>query len=232
MDYYKTVLDSLHRLLLETGVDFWANWIAEDIELWENDQSVSHHLNAYGGMGSFSDVYICVDNKHNITEKQEPWVNRLFEHLSGFSHLLAEAASKNKTINIEYYLTKTPPAARVIEGARCLSCGFSLLTKRNVDNYISPGIVWNEIVGGLKNNQLEQHVMKCLHLDMPIIEVERTQTKKIIDESRISYSDDDGFMRPCRKCKSNNTVVYRWDKSFKKNTQLFVPSDNNLPISW
>ncbi|WP_407635981.1 DUF6966 domain-containing protein [Propionispira raffinosivorans] len=36
----------------------------KDLDEWENEKSVHHHISAYGGMGSLSDLIICTQNGH------------------------------------------------------------------------------------------------------------------------------------------------------------------------
>ncbi len=56
MSQYEHSLIAMKRLLDAVGEAHWADWIHADIEHWRSKHSTSHHLSAYGGMGSFTDV--------------------------------------------------------------------------------------------------------------------------------------------------------------------------------
>ena len=47
-NFYKATLEILSQILQEENYDHWAKWMQEDIELWETNKSVVHHLHAYG----------------------------------------------------------------------------------------------------------------------------------------------------------------------------------------
>ncbi|MTI48430.1 MAG: hypothetical protein FH761_11350 [Firmicutes bacterium] len=150
MDYYKIALEALYKLLNETGETFWADWILKDIKLWEQNKSKEHHLSAYGGMGSFNDLVICVQNKHNVTKKQEPWVNTLLMHLQSLSIFIA----KSKDINMKSIEDNLQCHPSKIQGTRCLSCGYSELSLTNIDGFIAPKIVSDGIAKSLQNEKL------------------------------------------------------------------------------
>ncbi len=77
MNQYEHCLIAMKRLLDAVGESHWAKWIDTDIKVWRANCDVSHHLSAYGGMGSFNDIWICRANQHTLTEAQEPWANTL-----------------------------------------------------------------------------------------------------------------------------------------------------------
>ncbi len=90
MTQYEHSLVAMKRLLDAVHEDHWANWIGTDIEQWRATGDTSHHLSAYGGMGSFNDVIICRANEHSVTEVTEAWANTLFEWLKSVCYFLAE----------------------------------------------------------------------------------------------------------------------------------------------
>jgi len=218
MDYYKSVLEAL-RYLLEVADDkHWCKWITEDICAWKNEKSVYHHLLAFGGMGSLNDLVLCVMNGHNITPEQEPWANTLFIEITSLSYMMAKriADSAHPDIAETKRLTlRNKPYS--IQGVRCLSCGFAVLTERNIDSCISPQIVTEKIIEGLEQGQLNLRVSECLSVELPIIEVAREHVKSLMKRSNICYKKHADFMRPCDKCKSDDTAVYRWIESKEMN---------------
>jgi hypothetical protein len=227
MDYYKLLLESLRSILFATGNEFWANWIAEDILLWECEHSVVHHLNAFGGMGSLIDFYVSVD--------QMPWANCILVGLMNLSHGFAHAYSRGKVTELagfqeyeEYkeFAKSIPSDSFPVEGIRgmlCLTCNFLWLNKKDVDNYIAPKIVAQEIIDGLENGRLELNMRNCLSMNSPAIETERTRVKNSINkQSHVSYPDKTVLKQPCIRCESGNTAAYRWHAREK----FFVSQDN------
>ena len=232
MDYYKLLLESLRSILFATGNEFWANWIAEDILLWECEHSVVHHLNAFGGMGSINDLYISEGNGHKISTDQAPWANCILIGLMNRSHGFAHAYSRGKVTELagsqeyEKFAESISSDSFPVEGIRgmlCLTCNFLWLNKKDVDNYIAPKIVAQEIIDGLENGRLELNMLNCLSMNSPVIETERTRVKNSINkQSHVSYPDKTVLNQPCTRCESGNTAAYRWHAREK----FFVSQDN------
>ena len=57
-DIYTEALSCLRLILLADHPEFenWIDWLERDIEDWTQRREVAHHLQAYGGMGSFNDL--------------------------------------------------------------------------------------------------------------------------------------------------------------------------------
>ncbi len=57
-DIYTEALICLRSILQTDHPEFknWIDWLERDIEDWTQRREVSHHLRAYGGMGSFNDL--------------------------------------------------------------------------------------------------------------------------------------------------------------------------------
>lgn len=233
MDYYKVVLEALYKLLNETGVKYWAEWISKDINFWIECKSVEHHLSAYGGMGSFNDVVICLQNNHKVTNEQESWTNFLLMNLQSLSVLLTE--SKDRIIGLEDIKNNLRSNSSKIQGARCLACGYSELSSYNVDNFIAPKIISDGIVKSLSSGNLMEFVEDVIGINLPEIEPAREEIIKIIQDSNINYTMLNRWMRPCPQCGSDDTAVYRWDRVKKMGflfslQEKFEPSDDNLPL--
>lgn len=58
IDIYIEALTCLRSILLADRPEFqnWIDWLEQDIEDWTQRKEVTHHLRAYGGMGSFNDL--------------------------------------------------------------------------------------------------------------------------------------------------------------------------------
>ena len=57
-DIYTEALICLRSILQTDHPEFknWIGWLERDIEDWNQQREVAHHLRAYGGMGSFNDL--------------------------------------------------------------------------------------------------------------------------------------------------------------------------------
>jgi hypothetical protein len=74
----------------------WAFRLRGDLERLEEDDgsAVDHLLSAYGGMGSFNDLYICEQNGHKITADGFDQVNRKLRRLSTGMWILARGLNR------------------------------------------------------------------------------------------------------------------------------------------
>lgn len=233
MDFYKLTLEAIFKLLNETGVQFWADWILEDLDNWENNKSVWHHLSAYGGMGSFNDVVICVENNHKVTKQQETWVNHLLMSLQSLAYYLAKYETSE--INVDIIKEKLKYNYSKIQGSRCLACGYSELSESDIDNFIAPKIISEVMIKALSEGRLIEFIDRVIDMNLPQIYIEREKIKIIIERSNINFTTLQRQMRPCPKCGSNDTAVYRWNKTKRKNilmeeVERLDPSEDNLPL--
>ena len=57
-DIYTEALICLRSILQADHPEFknWIDWLERDIQDWNQRREVTHHLRAYGGMGSFNDL--------------------------------------------------------------------------------------------------------------------------------------------------------------------------------
>jgi hypothetical protein len=65
-------LDVTAQRLRTYGEDYWAEWLEDDAQLLRSEdfRGIEHLLSAYGGMGSFNDVYLCPTNGNKIAESE------------------------------------------------------------------------------------------------------------------------------------------------------------------
>jgi hypothetical protein len=80
------------QLLRKYGEATWANWLAVGNTRIRNRDfgGVEHILSGFGGMGSFTDVYICPTNHHLIEERDVNRVNDRLRALSSAIYILAK----------------------------------------------------------------------------------------------------------------------------------------------
>jgi hypothetical protein len=93
-----SLLEDAIALLRFHGVNHWADWLSHDVEYLRDGDlyGIEHLLSAYGGMGSFTDVFICPENGHNI---QKSDVERVNQRLNNLQHEIYQLAKqiKNET---------------------------------------------------------------------------------------------------------------------------------------
>ena len=204
MDYYLITLKAIQDFLNFIEEKHWSKWIAEDIYFWETAKHVEHHLKAYHKEG-LSDLWICRENNHKLSEEQEPWANSLFICLVNISYTFAKKLSKKLTPTLDDIKINTHK--RTIIADYCFDCEFTLFTKHNIDGYISIKAIEIEIIKSLRANNISQTINDILFLNSSFINVEREKVIKIINQSGFNYTGQNGFMRPCANCKSKNTGI-------------------------
>ncbi len=91
-----TILAETIILLRKYGVSHWADWLEKDMMLLEKSDfyGIEHLLSAFGGMGSFNDLYICQENGHIIEKEETVLVNDKLFRLNSSIYGLAETIRK------------------------------------------------------------------------------------------------------------------------------------------
>jgi hypothetical protein len=250
MTPYENCLLAIERLLSTVGVNYWADWIRRDIQDWQNSRDTSHHLSAYGGMGSFNDIWICRENSHNVTEPQEPWVQSLFEWLKAVAFYLAEhpqdevsAQELQEAIGCYDSVLAAFVGGRSIRadargfadrrerlnGWRCLQCGYSEVTDRDLERYIAQNLVPGLVFEACERLALDQLVQRLLALEIERVASIRDDLVAAVAGSGITFLKRKGWMQPCSRCGAQNTGVFRWRLTAEKPPR-FEPSDDNLPV--
>lgn len=84
MEEYLKSLELQQKLLLANNEPFWADWIQKDMNAWDRDKTTQHHLDAFGGAGSYNDVNL------NYGENLGYWKNALLSNLATVSYCLAK----------------------------------------------------------------------------------------------------------------------------------------------
>jgi len=213
---YLEALSATQRLLESQGENHWRNWILRDIDEWENNCSVSHHLSAYGGMGSFNDIGF-----------ENPWVGYLFDDLKSACYFLAQSPLHKAAAD-----SIKPSMGNVgfnLQGWRCLTCGYEVVSSFDVERFAARKIIREEILKALDSGHLEQLVESVLQQPPP----HKTLTLHAIaigaKRSGISLRHEKDWLRPCPKCNGNDTAVYRWNL-IENGGFHFEPSTDNLPL--
>ena len=228
MTEYIYVLTALEYLLDRVGEKHWRDWLRQDMGLWRSKKDVSHHLSAYGGMGSFNDIWISVQNKNNITKVQEPWVNNLFDLLKCLCYQLAHNLEKDEANkkSMDSATSQFPKTKSQLYGWRCLKCGHAETNSCEIDNYLAKMVLPGYLGKAETESELKALVDAAFTTEIEGINKIRSQLAQTILNSGIKMVDRESWMRPCPTCGSDDTAVYRW----QLNNNIFTASKDNLPL--
>ncbi len=93
-------LTELAALLREHGETHWASWVESDAgSIVAGDFfGVTHHLSAYGGMGSLNDLVLSPMNGHRLEDTQAGRVNDSLSILRSRARSLADAISREAAV--------------------------------------------------------------------------------------------------------------------------------------
>ena len=218
-DHYKTTLKILAEILKEENYDHWANWMQEDIRLWEINKSTEHHLRAYGGMGSFNDVNVGGNDNKGI------WKGHIFGRLQSLVYSLAKGNSIESILDV----ISIKPPANEISGWRCRNCGGARMTDRDINLFIAYYFIPKFFMNCLQEDKLEEVINIYKLIDSEEVINKKAQIKSLIQQVHILLNPNDNWLWTCPKCGSSEVCVYRW-KVLEDDSKL-VEGNNNLEIN-
>lgn len=231
MTQYEHALLAMEKLLSAVGEEHWAAWMRDDLNCWRSATDASHHLAAYGAMGSLNDLFICRANKHRISDAQEPWANVLFDWLKGVCYYFArhphthvDANNLAKIVgrdesslsafvggnNVAASFRGYAGADHRLSGWRCLACGHAEISIRDVDYFLAEDTIPWMVFRACENMMLGELVDKALALDIPGIEESRRALTHSAEASGIVVHEREGWMRLCPKCGMRASAVAAW----------------------
>jgi hypothetical protein len=199
-DYYKTTLAILAKILQEENHEHWAKWMQDDIKLWETDKSVEHHLHAYGGMGSFNDVTVGVNDNEGI------WKGHIFGHLQTLAYSLA----KGDTLESILKSISNLHHSNELSGWRCRNCGDARMTDREINLFIANYFIPKFFVKFVQGDRLNEVTDILKLIDSEEVKNKKAQIKTLIQQANIILNPDDNWLWTCPKCESSEVCVYRW----------------------
>ena len=87
-------------LLRRVGEHHWCEWLDESLRrIEESDYSgIEHLLSAFGGMGSFNDIFISPANGHLVSDEEAFGLNATLGELRGQLYELAQYIRHNAEI--------------------------------------------------------------------------------------------------------------------------------------
>jgi hypothetical protein len=212
MNAYRDALDAMHLLLNRCGETHWRDWVAKDLADWDASGSVSHHLSAYGGMGSFNDVYLTAE-ACSLPAETESWLAALSDDLRSICYLLAQHQEKllpglrGSLIGMQMGAPKAD-----VSGWRCRSCGYSEVTPREIELYLARREIRPAILEALRQRRVSTLVEEVLSGERARgVESRRDALKEELRASGISIEEREGWMRPCPRCGGDDTAVSYWE---------------------
>ncbi len=215
-DYYKISLNLLIKILKDSGYDNWINWLTEDIRLWEMERTTEHHLQAYGGMGSFNDVVIGNNDTMGL------WKGSVFGSIQTLAYSLAKG--DNAPLNKDFYQYQS----NEISGWQCRVCGHAIINARNVEIYIASYFIPKFFAKYLK----EDHLPEILDVEKMVLSEEVTQKRQAIESliknTGITFSETNDWLWTCPKCGSGEVCSYRW--LINNDASILTEADDNLEI--
>ncbi len=86
------VIEEAIGLLNQYGETHWSQWLNKDLDyiLKSDFYGIEHLLTSFDGMGSFNDLYLCIENNHLITDEDKEKVNEYLNSLRNEMFALAE----------------------------------------------------------------------------------------------------------------------------------------------
>jgi len=218
MTLYLEILNVLKILLERSDNSHWANWISQDILEWNENKSTKHHISAYGGMGSINDLSVGENDTNGS------WKNAIFEHAKALAYSLAQRKGIG---GVE--LVDTSSKGVIIQGWRCLECGYGEISKVEIETYISNKMVPNILTEKINNGNVKSILdIAELKNEKQVVELRR-KIISAVENSEIELTEWNGkWTLPCPKCESDNKAVYRW--IYQKNSEEVLPSNDNLKL--
>ncbi len=250
MNQYEHSLVAMKRLLDRVGEARWADWIEADLREWRESRGTAHHLSAYGGMGSFNDVWISRGNGNAVTAAQEPWANELFAWLKALCRFLAQrpeasfdAAALEKAVGEgDPALSalvggeKAPASSRGLsggdrrlEGWRCLRCGHAEATEGAVESLIAADVIPTLVFAAVEGATLDRVVDRALAGELGGGQGLRRSLAAAAAASGIVIREGENWMSPCPECGEDDTGLYRW-RLVDRDGLRFEAAEDNLKL--
>jgi hypothetical protein len=171
---------------------------------------------ALGGMGSLNDLVLCRQNHHKIEMDAEPSASVLLSFLIDICFETARTSKETAMPRID--------KLEVVSGSRCRHCGHSFIGDQSFLRVIAV----DRLRQILQENAVPEWPRKPL-IDYWKSGYAPSDLKHLVDlcvASKIEHASGTDWMRPCRKCGSEDTCVYRW----RITPGGLIPTTDNLSI--
>jgi hypothetical protein len=214
MSLYEQVLQTMQRVMDAVQEEGWKEWLQEDLLLWRERRSVSHHLAAHQGPRRLANLEISPSSGHRISMNQIAWVETLLEQLGelgqGMAYRLAEDSGQTSEGALRqlanqslHYRLAHPPT---LETWRCLGCGYSEATFQACERFLASSAVAEMLLTALEQDRLAATAEAVLSLSVPRLQNRREQLSLVLVQKGIHQRLDPLHMRLCTACGSENTA--------------------------
>jgi uncharacterized protein DUF6966 len=206
----------MHDLLGVLEESHWRNWIAQDIEEWEDRHSVTHHLSAYGGMGSFNDIGF-----------EDVWFGSLFNDLQSACYYFARHPIGK--LSMTALRDSMGSLGFEIAGWRCLACGYGAVSRRDIDYFVARRVIREAVLEAAADAKLRELVRSVVEKKPSNNTLSNDAIAGWVRNGGIEIRESSEWLRPCSACNSDDTAVYRW-RFTKQDGGKFIPSADNLAV--
>lgn len=116
-ELYEPCLIALIEALDLVGNSHWHAWMVDDLERWRRRRDVAHHRSAYGGMGSFNDLWF---------SSGDAWIDETAETLREAMDGISATVAREPTRIVQLPVSVTGS----VYADRCAGCAATLLPER------------------------------------------------------------------------------------------------------
>lgn len=221
---YPAALHALRRLLDACGETHWRDRLALDLDEWRRSGSVRHHLEAYGAMGSLTDVYLLPREGSRVTPETQPWAQAALDHVRSTCYLAARAQQGVARLLLrgEPDLERSlAPAPHEVLGWRCRACGYAEVTPQDLDRHLAGREVRRAVVAAaaeiVSTDASADAALDALvdaALDGGLARAAEPRRQALAEDARHSgvavRARASGWMRPCARCAADDTETAAW----------------------
>jgi hypothetical protein len=195
LENYLKALELLKKLLSDNKEPFWADWMQKDIDEWKNMQSTEHHLNAFGGAGSFNDVNL------NYEDNLGYWKNTLMSNLASISYGFAKDRSFNLPDN----------SSTILDGSVCQKCKNVVINENTITRFLAGKFILIFLAEYfLTDSYLTLLDLEKLVLDTRIEVFKNELLQEVIEKNmQINYQNS-AWTPNCASCNATEKVYWEF----------------------
>lgn len=195
LNNYLKALDLLQKLLLANNEPFWANWMQQDIEAWKSSESTQHHLDAFGGAGSFNDINL------NYGENLGYWKNALLSNLASISYGFAKDRTSLLPSN----------SSNILDGSVCQKCNRIEINEGTITRFLAGKFVPIFIVEYfLTDSYLQLLDLEKLSSDSRIEAFKSQITQEIAPMNVLINQENNAWAPNCASCNATEKVYWEY----------------------
>lgn len=212
------------ELLESAGETPWAGRIKKSLEDFARDGNVEPFLVFFEGHGSLNDLILSPRGGHKISAHQYPWVNTLLQSLLSLSSAAAQAVHAREKFSPLWFEWH-----RKLQGWICNACEYTSVSANEIESALAGWTIGDELKPE-SPAELKRTVEVSLKGDSPTVAQRRETLRHSAKLANISLEEKDRDprtgMKPCPKCGSDRTSVFRW--ILEEDDATLTPADSQL----